>query len=641
MGDGKEVPPGDARFRTGAAFALVRAYAQTTGRVALARALPVYVGLVAGIGLLFGGHGLAAATVVAYAEQSAWWRGILWAGWLVVMTPTLAALWLGRESAWLRSLPVGRRRHLGALVGMSIAAESLWVTLWASGGGVVAGIGALGGALMGHAVVLARPGGVVGIAAVATALLWVPLWGLAIGTWPIALVAFRTAWLRAPTRTERSGRWIAGRPVVALAWALLVSVRRGQGAVLVRAGLVVALATGAAWAAGQTNAVRELGELGSFLCGFLAPAVIVAGSAVSGPMLAIEQAGAWLLKTRTSRRTRRGAMALGLLAVGVVLGTGAGGVLVLATLAGDGVARDGWSAGVLVLLGALSGGSLAVVAGLLARWAGQFGARGPGRLVVALLLEGIVALGLLVRLGAGAPGIWAAGAAAIWFLGHVRMRERQDDGNGGPAVLEIVGVRKRLGTRIVLESIDLRCDPGEVTLVVGANGAGKSTLLRIAAGIVEPDRGAVRVAGFELSGGNARARAELGYAPDTAEAFPELSVGEFIKLVAALKGAPEPERGLWERLGVLPIREQRMRTLSFGQVKRVYLLAVTIGGPRLWLLDEPSNGLDPAGGDMVTAMLAEHAQRGGAALVATNDARLMALCAGPRVRLREGRLVRE
>nr|WP_276604731.1 ABC transporter ATP-binding protein [Nannocystis sp. RBIL2] len=202
------------------------------------------------------------------------------------------------------------------------------------------------------------------------------------------------------------------------------------------------------------------------------------------------------------------------------------------------------------------------------------------------------------------------------------------------------GVRKRLGTRIVLEKVDLRCTAGEVRLLLGENGAGKSTLLRIAAGLVEPDRGSVTVAGAALSGGTAGRRA-LGYAPDTADAFPDLGVRELLALVAAIKRAPLPSPQLCERLGLARVMDQRMRTLSFGQVKRTYLAAATIGAPPLWILDEPSNGLDPEGGALVATLLHEHAAAGGAALVATNDARFVSLCPGQVVRLIDGTLREE
>src|SRR5690606_29325518 len=112
-GDGRGVTAA-ARSRSevlGVAWALARAYGSTSGAAALRRGLPVYAGLVAAVGLLFGGNGLAAATVVAGAEASSSVRALLWCGWLVVMTPTLAALWRTRSSLWLRCLPVPRAGH--------------------------------------------------------------------------------------------------------------------------------------------------------------------------------------------------------------------------------------------------------------------------------------------------------------------------------------------------------------------------------------------------------------------------------------------------------------------------------------------------------------------------------------------------
>ena len=206
-------------------------------------------------------------------------------------------------------------------------------------------------------------------------------------------------------------------------------------------------------------------------------------------------------------------------------------------------------------------------------------------------------------------------------------------------MLEITGVRKRLGGRWVLDGVDLRCGAGELALVLGENGAGKSTLLRIAAGIVEPEAGAVTVAGAPLLGGGVAARRALGYAPDTADAFPELSVREVVSLVAALKRSSAPPEALRERLGLAQVWHQRMRTLSFGQVKRSYLLAAWIGPPALLVLDEPSNGLDPDGARTLAELLRERADAGGASLVATNDAAFAALLPGARHRLRAGRLV--
>lgn len=618
------------------AAALVRALAATSGAAALRRGVPVYGGLFAISGLLFGGNGLEASTVVAGAEASVVTRALLWASWLVIATPTIGALWHDAGALWLRSMPVARSWHLGVLLAMTIAAELPWAALWAAGGGLLVGLAALGGALAGHAVLLARPPGLAGLglfALVGAALVFAPTWSLAFWTWPIVLVGFRSAWLLAPARAaSRPRAWIAGPRVLALTLAQLVGLRRGHAAVLLRGLLLCGFAAAAAWLAARTNAAVDLATRLEYARGFLAPAVIAAGSAASGPLLAVEARADWLL--RTGGATPRARLAAGMLAaaiVGACLGTAAGGALALAW------ALAPMPAGLLLATLALAGGALAALAGQGARWAATQGARGPGRLVALVLLLIVAALVVQAYTGAWAPIVWSGAAIMTWLMGHVLAGAPATRG-GATVVLEMMAIRKRLGGRVIFEDVEMHVDAGELALVLGENGAGKSTLLRIAAGIVEPDAGSVRVGGAALAGGGTAARARLGYAPDTADAFPELSVRELIALVMALRRAPAPDEALRERLGLTQIWHQRLRTLSFGQVKRSYLLAALVGAPPLLVLDEPSNGLDPDGVAMLAALLRERAAAGGAALIATNDATFAAQLGGVRRRLDERRL---
>ena len=126
--------------------------------------------------------------------------------------------------------------------------------------------------------------------------------------------------------------------------------------------------------------------------------------------------------------------------------------------------------------------------------------------------------------------------------------------------------------------------------------------------------------------------------PDTSDAFAELTVAEVVALVAAIRRAPPPATALRDRLGLAPVWRQRMRTLSFGQVKRAYMLTAAVGEPALWLLDEPSNGLDPDGVLLAAELLREHTAAGGGAVVATNDAAFVARIGGTCHRIAHGRL---
>jgi len=210
-------------------------------------------------------------------------------------------------------------------------------------------------------------------------------------------------------------------------------------------------------------------------------------------------------------------------------------------------------------------------------------------------------------------------------------------------MLEVDGVHKDLGGRRILDGVQLRGEPGEVIVLTGGNGSGKTTLLRIVAGIIQPSRGRVRINGCDLERDPVRARTHLGYVPDTFDAFPELLVSELIELVTALehsaRGAPPRVDPTWrERLGVAGIWGQRLRSLSFGQGKRVALLAALIGGPALLVLDEPSNGLDPSGVALIRALIDERRRAGLLTLLSTNDAELEALLAGRTHHLASGRL---
>jgi ABC-type multidrug transport system ATPase subunit len=213
-------------------------------------------------------------------------------------------------------------------------------------------------------------------------------------------------------------------------------------------------------------------------------------------------------------------------------------------------------------------------------------------------------------------------------------------------MLMLHGVDKRLGGRTVLASVTFACATGEVGVITGENGSGKSTLLRIAVGLVEPDRGHVTVGGLPVTGASGRARALLGYLPDATDVLPELSVAELIALVQTFKRAggatgDTAVATLRARVGADDIWQQRLATLSFGQRKRALLLAALVGAPPLLVLDEPTNGLDGGGTQLIRELVDDRRRSGGATVVATNDAHLAAELGATRWRLAGGRLTPE
>ena len=140
----------------------------------------------------------------------------------------------------------------------------------------------------------------------------------------------------------------------------------------------------------------------------------------------------------------------------------------------------------------------------------------------------------------------------------------------------------------------------------GANGAGKSTLLRCLAGVAPVARGRIAIAGYDLERQPTEARAQLGYAPQSAELFPYLGVGELLATVAGLRGVdPEPAASRAREWIGPRCLEQRIDTLSAGQRRKLILCAALCGAPRVLLLDEPEAGLDQGAARELRATLAD------------------------------------
>jgi ABC-type multidrug transport system ATPase subunit len=209
-------------------------------------------------------------------------------------------------------------------------------------------------------------------------------------------------------------------------------------------------------------------------------------------------------------------------------------------------------------------------------------------------------------------------------------------------MLSIAGVSKSYGARTVLRSVSVACAAGQSVTIVGENGSGKSTLLKIAAGLLEREEGEVLLCQEPITPGAVTGRRHLGYLPDAADAFPDLTVAELVNLTAALKrtaASPALVAGWRERLGLGASFGQRLRTLSFGQRKRAFLLSALLGDPWLLVLDEPSNGLDPAGCALIRTIVAERRAAGLGTLLASNDAAFVGELGGAVYRIVDARLV--
>lgn len=160
-------------------------------------------------------------------------------------------------------------------------------------------------------------------------------------------------------------------------------------------------------------------------------------------------------------------------------------------------------------------------------------------------------------------------------------------------VIEATGLVKTFGRTRALDGLDLRVAPGEVHGFLGPNGAGKSTTLRILLGLIRPTSGAVRVSGLDPWADPVAVHRDVAYVPGDVSLWPNLSGGEVIDLLTGLRGGADEKlrRELIEEFEFDPRR--KARTYSKGNRQKVALIAAFARPARLYLLDEPSAGLDP------------------------------------------------
>jgi len=183
-------------------------------------------------------------------------------------------------------------------------------------------------------------------------------------------------------------------------------------------------------------------------------------------------------------------------------------------------------------------------------------------------------------------------------------------------MLEARGLACLRGERAVFAELSFTLAPGGALLLVGANGAGKSTLLRLLAGLLAPAEGTLLWDGADAFADRAGHAARLRYLSHQDALKPGLTARENLDFFARLWGG-DVEAALAAQ-DLAPLAELPARILSSGQKRRLALARLALGPARLWLLDEPTVGLDAASVARLGGLLARHRAAGGMVLAATH-----------------------
>jgi ABC-2 type transport system ATP-binding protein len=166
---------------------------------------------------------------------------------------------------------------------------------------------------------------------------------------------------------------------------------------------------------------------------------------------------------------------------------------------------------------------------------------------------------------------------------------------------------------LAVDNLTFSVEPGEVLGFLGPNGAGKSTTMRMIAGFITPTSGSASICGHDIATAPLAAKAALGYLPEGAPHYGEMTVGGFLRFIAdlrTLEGAQRKTRldYVIGRLQLEPVLEQSIETLSKGFKRRVGLAQAIVHDPKVLVLDEPTDGLDPVQKHEVRTLISEIAR---------------------------------
>ena len=210
--------------------------------------------------------------------------------------------------------------------------------------------------------------------------------------------------------------------------------------------------------------------------------------------------------------------------------------------------------------------------------------------------------------------------------------------------IKTVNLSKKYGKNLVVDDLNLSIESGEIVGFLGLNGAGKTTTMRMLLGLIKPTSGECYIQGNKVDQNNLEVLNEIGYIIETPYSYSDLTVQENLEIVSTLRGIRNTDVVDWvtEKLKLKQYKDKQVKHLSLGNIARLGIAKAIIHKPKILILDEPTNGLDPFGVIEVRERLKELASNlGTTVLISSHKLEEISKIATRIVIIHEGRLIRE
>lgn len=175
-------------------------------------------------------------------------------------------------------------------------------------------------------------------------------------------------------------------------------------------------------------------------------------------------------------------------------------------------------------------------------------------------------------------------------------------------MLEVRQLTRLYGNFKAVDNVSFNIDKGEIVGLLGHNGAGKTTIMKMLSGYIESNQGSIKIDGIDLQLDPKTAQRNLGYLPENLPIYPEMSVADYLDYASEMKGIKGEEKiaeikRVINATDIVPKLLSPISTLSRGYKQRVGVAQAILGSPKLLILDEPTNGLDPTQTQLIRALI--------------------------------------